>query len=99
MTTLTMLTSASAVSGTTASTFNDDGTIDTEKRNSVLGATALTAGTLIAASIQEKNAMDEIYDKYANAYIDSLSDEELACALEQLDLLEASTSENTIKTI
>lgn len=99
MTTLTMLTSASAVSGTTASTFNKDGTIDTEKRNSLLGATALTAGTLIAASIQEKNAMDEIYDKYANAYIDSMSDEELVSALEQLDLLEASMPENTTKSI
>lgn len=99
MTTLTMLTSTSAVSGTTTSTFNNDGTIDTEKRNSLLGATALTAGTLIAASIQEKNAMDEIYEKYANAYIDSMSDEELASALEQLDLLEPTISDNTTKSI
>lgn len=99
MSTLTMLTSASAVFGTTTSTLNDEGKIDSEKSKSLLGATALTAGTLAAASLQEKNTMDEIYEKYATAYIDSMSDKELADALEQLDLLEATMPENTTKSI
>lgn len=99
MSTLTMLTSTSAVFGTTTSTLNEEGRIDSEKRNSLLGSTALTAGTLVAATIQEKNTMNEIYERYANAYIDSMSVEELANALEQLDLLEASMSENTTKSI
>ncbi len=99
MTTTSMLTSTSATLSTTTSTLGEDGSIDKDKRNLLLGSTALTTGTLIGENIVENHVMNEIYDKYASAYVESMSDEELAIALEKLDLLESSMSENTTKTI
>lgn len=99
MTTTSLISSSGAVLTTTCATLGDDGKIDKDKRNATLGTTAVTAGTLVGATIAEKNTMNEIYEKYSSAYIDSMTDEELALALEQLDLLESSMSENTTKTI
>lgn len=99
MTTLTMLASSSATVGTTSTTFNEDGTIDTEKRNTLIGSSAILGGTIIGSSMLEDNTMNEIYEKYSSSYIDSMSDEELVSALEQLDLLERNIEKSSSKSI
>lgn len=46
-----------------------------------------TATSAIGVSINN-NGIDHIHNKYANAYVESMSDEELADALMQMNLLE-----------
>lgn len=100
MTTTSLLSSSSSVTATSASTLNKDGTINEDNRNMLLGSTVTTTATVLGASYLNAKTIDEIYQKYADAYVESMSDEDLELALVNLDLLEENISENSIaKTI
>jgi len=55
-----------------------------------------TATSAIGVSINN-NGIQEIQHKYANAYVESMSDEELEMALMKMDLLEAEQEEKSIE--
>jgi hypothetical protein len=69
--------------------------VDEDKRNHVLATTIASTATVAGASIANQHNINEIYEKYSSAYVDSLSDEELASALEQVNLLSKELDENT----
>lgn len=77
----------------------DDKKVDSDKRNQVLATTLASTATVIASEIVSQNGMKEIHQKYSQGYIESLSDEELASALQELDLLEKESTQDSIKTI
>lgn len=85
--------------GTATTTLNEDGTINEANRNSLLKSTVATTATVIGASIVNDHTLDKIYEKYATAYIESMSDDELEAALIDLDLLEAKINKSTEKMI
>lgn len=83
--------------GTTSSVTmytTDDEKILPDKRNKVIGTTlALTATTAIGQSMNV-NGERKIYEKYASAYVESMTDEELEIALQKMDLLIADEQNN-----
>ncbi|MBP5678658.1 MAG: hypothetical protein J6X28_02370 [Bacilli bacterium] len=52
--------------------------------------TAAGAATTIAAYSLQQQSLNQIHEKYASSYVESMSDEELERALCKLDLLAAS---------
>lgn len=101
MSTSTLLTGTGcATVTTTCITVKDDDTIDTQSRNIILGTTVATTATAIAGQTLNAHGTKQIYQKYAQAYVESMSDEELERALTQMDLLIAEEKEtNNVKTI
>lgn len=90
----------SATLTTTSITVKEDGTIDTSSRNSLLGTVVSTTATAVAGQTLNAHGTKEIYQKYAQSYVESMSDEELASALSRMDLLLESEPENKdIKTL
>ena len=81
--------------GTATATLNEDGTINEESRNAVLGTAVATTATVVGATILNDHTLDKIYEKYATAYIDSMSDKDLEKALADLDLLEKELNEKS----
>lgn len=95
-------TTTSALGGTVTlySTLNDDGSVSREKSTSLIATTAATGITALGGYSLNEYEVKKIYEEYATAYIDSMSDEELQEALVKLDLLEAEMSKkNDMKTI
>lgn len=93
----------SAGLGTTSSVTmytTDDEKILPERRNEVIGtAVALTATTALGQSMNSIG-QKRIYEKYATAYVESMSDAELEQALQKMDLLLAEEpQENQTKTM
>lgn len=100
MNTSTLLTGTGSVTLTTSMTVKEDGTIDTTSRNTILGTTVSTTATAVAGATLNAHGTREIYQKYAQAYVESMSDEELETALSQMNLLlQEETVDNDIKTL
>ena len=60
-------------------------------RNSIntgITTTVITTASSVFETVSRSNTIDGIYQKYSAAYIDSMSDQQLAKALEEVDLLE-----------
>lgn len=81
--------------GVTASTLNDDGTVNKKKSTIATSITTLPTSTAFGNAKLNDYELQKIYYKYSTAYINSLSDEELAAALEHLDLIEKEFTEKT----
>jgi len=99
MTTTTFLAGSSSLASASSATIKEDGTIDESTRKSLLGASVATTATVLGTTAIKNKTIENIYEKYACRYVDSLSDKELAEALEKLELLEASNSQETTKII
>ena len=98
--TLTTTAWSGAVLGVANSTLNEDGSIDRDKRNSTLATTVSVTATAVIGTIINKHEMKKIHDKATSSYIDSLSNEELAYMLEELNLMETAQEEiKDVKTI
>ena len=98
MSTLGITTIGGAAIGTAVYTTDDNG-INKEKRNHVLATTLASTATVIASEAVSQHGMKEIHEKYSQAYLDSLTDEELEAALQQVNLLINDMDEDTVKTI
>lgn len=78
----------------------DDERILPDKRNRVIGATLTSTATTAIGQSMNVHGQKKVYEKYASAYIESMSDEELETALQKMDLLIADEQDNTqIKTL
>ena len=97
--TTTIITGTAGVVGTTAYTVDKDFKINRDKRNNVLATTLTTTATAIAEDYIPEKTTKKDEEKSSTSYIDSLSDSELALALEKLDLLEKEMNEESIKKI
>ena len=88
MNTTTLITGAGAAVATGIALYdNKNKGIDKGNAKVLVGtAVALTATTIGAGSLNHMT-MDEIHRKYSSAYVESMSDEELETALEQMNLL------------
>ena len=98
---ITMLTGAVALTGTAVSLYDRKNKCLNKEhaRNLALTAVATTATAIAADSIQA-HTREQIHEKYASAYVQSMSDEELEQALIRMDLLEGELPEETsVKTI
>ena len=84
----------------TAYTVNEDGTVDKKKSQRLTTSIATSTTTLATEDLLDRYQIKKSHDRLTSSYIDSLSDDELAQALEQLDLLEIDNNEkNDCKTI
>lgn len=89
-----------SITSTTTATVKEDGTFDTDSRNSILGAAVATTATAVAGQSLNAHGTKQVYQKYAQAYVESMSDEELERALAQMDLLIGEEVDNSnIKTL
>lgn len=93
MNTTTIITGIAGSIGTTSATVNDDGSTDTEKRNSTLVPIAASSATTAVGGTINAHQVEEIYEKYATCvqpslnYVQALSDDDLVEALQKMDLL------------
>lgn len=97
----TMITGAVAITGSAISLYDrKEKKFNTQNaKNLAITSVAGTATTIAAESIQS-HTMEQIHEKYASAYVESMSDAELEQALIKMDLLEAELPESTdVKTI
>lgn len=84
----------------TNATVNDDASINKKQGAEFLGTTALLVATTAVGYTINTNTVKSIQQKYSSAYVESLSDEELAQALQRMDLLIAeSPQEKDVKTL
>ena len=85
---------------TSAYTLNEDGTINKKKRNNTLIPTITSSATVAGEYMLNQRDIKRSHDRLTTSYIESLSDEELAHALEELNLLDNDNNEkNECKTI
>ena len=59
-----------------------------EKYKSLFSTTVMSTTTSIVEGITRNNQIEHIYEKYASAYVESMSDQQLASAIERLDGIE-----------
>ena len=71
-----------------------DNTLKTVAVTAISSATTVTTGACMNSCTKK-----QIYEKYATAYVDSLSDEELEEALQKMNLLAEKLPETNSKTI
>ena len=78
----------------------EDGHIDPTARDSIIGTLLSTTITTAIGDTINVRTMREIHRKYSNAYVESMSDEELEYALERLNLIEGEEpNEYYVKTL
>lgn len=65
----------------------DDEKILPNKRNEVIGTTLVSTATTAVGQSMNAHGQKKIYEKYASAYVESMTDEELELALQKMDLL------------
>lgn len=81
-------------------TLNDEGQIDKKGQRVTTSITAATAITAFGNGTLNEQRINEIENGYTQAYVESLSDQELEAALERLNLIEAEVStKNNSKSI
>ena len=74
--------------------------LNTDNLKSTIYSGVSTTATAVAGASLNHQTMKQIHEKYASAYVESMSDEELEAALVQMDLLVGETNESTdVKTI
>lgn len=100
MNTITLLTGTGSATLTTSIVVKEDGTIDTKSRNTLLGTTVSSTATAVAGATLNAHGTREVYQRYAQAYVESMTDEELETALSHMNLLiQEDTVDNDIKTL
>lgn len=89
--------------GTTSTVLNaisDEGKLEPEKLNSAIISSSVATGSTLAATYSNNKGVEEIYEKYSSAYVESMTEEELVRALEAVELLEKEKFlENNSKTL
>lgn len=80
-----------------------DGQLDEDKMKKTLTTSLISTGTTATSNVvgetRSKKILSEYAERSASEYVESLSDEELAAALEKLNLLESATEEIDIKSL
>lgn len=100
MNTTTLIGMTGVSASLTNYTVGENGQIDKGRRNDLIATTITTSATIAVGGTLNDQSMQQIHSKYANAYVESLSDEQLERALQQLNLLEEETEKmNCVKTI
>lgn len=66
-----------------------DGKIVPKRRNEEIATTVLLTASTVAANISHGHIIKRMHEKYASSYVESMSDEELAKALQQIGELDA----------
>ena len=88
MDTTTLITGAGALTATGFSLYDrKNKTINQENAKSWIASSVAVTATAIASESLNASTMKQIHQEYAAAYVQSMSDEELVAALEQMDLL------------
>ncbi len=100
MNTTTLITGSGAVTATGLSMY-DFKTKKVKKDNVkfAIGASVSTTAVAIAGESLNHRTMDQIHEKYSSSYVESMSDEQLAAALEKMDLLLPENEETGVKTL
>ena len=81
--TSTIGTGASLV--TASATLNEDGSVNKKSRDSFLVSTLTTTATIVSSAIISEQKVNEIYEKYSSAYMESATTEELENAQEKVE--------------
>ena len=81
--TSTIGTGASLV--TASATLNEDGSVNKKSRDSLLVSTLTTTATIVSSAIISEQKVNEIYEKYSSAYMESATTEELENAQEKVE--------------
>lgn len=85
---------------TTSSTLNEDGSVNKNNLLSVLVPVVSSTATVGMGYVMNQHDLKRIKQDAATSYIESMSDEELISALEQLDMLDSEiNNKNDNKTI
>ena len=88
MDTTTLITGAGAVTATGLSLYDrKNKTFNKNNAKTLIAASVAVTATAVANQTLNNRTMDQIHQKYSAAYVESMSDEQLAAALEQMDLL------------
>ena len=100
MDTTTLITGAGALTTTGVTSFDfKEKKVKKENLKPAIGTTVASTATAIAGESLNHMTMEKIHEKYSSAYVESMSDEQLAAALEQMDLLLPETTETDVKTL
>lgn len=100
MNSTTILTGLGVATATTSATVDENGDINKTKRNNVIGTTVAVTATSVIGNTLNAAGMSRIYNQYAQAYVESMSEEELAEACEKLGLIEEDSKADTdVKTL
>ena len=84
----------------TNNTVDDAGNIKKATRNEYIATTVATTATVIVGQCINDATIREVHNKYSRSYVESLSDEELERALQQMDLLAVNNNtEESVKTL
>ena len=84
----TLLTSAIGTGAslvTASATLNEDGSVNKKSRDSFLVSTLTTTATIVSSAIISEQKVNEIYEKYSSAYMESATTEELENAQEKVE--------------
>ena len=74
--------------------------IDATSRKQALGATLTTTGTSVIGSLMNAHDINKVKEEYSRSYVESMTDEELEQALEDVSLLiKDKEKEITVKSI
>lgn len=92
-TTTTILSGLAGAVGVTSTTLNEDGSVNREKRNAILATATSTVAVTLGGDILNKQSKEKVHEKYSQAYVKSMSDDELIKALQDFDLLDKSSEE------
>ena len=96
----TVLGTAIAPTATSAGTLNDDGTVNTSKRNALIVTPTFTTASLAVGASLNAHYDKEMFAESLQGYVESLSDEELVAALEEANAILGEETTNTgVKTI
>lgn len=96
----TIITGAGALTGTGLSLYDVKGKkLNEENAKAMVGTSVALTATAIAAQSLNNQTRKQIQEKYASAYVESMSDEELEDALARLNLLVPEESEKDVKTL
>ena len=101
MNTITLTTEIGAAAGTTLFLYDPKThKLRDENAKNVVYTTIATGATALAANTIYQKRIDEIHEQYTTSYVDSMDDEQLAKALEQMDLLlPEETTQEDVKTL
>lgn len=100
MDTLTLTSTLGTGVAITNGTIDDNRHIDPTARDSIIGTLLSTTITTAIGDTLNAQTMRQIHSKYSNAYVESMSDEELEYALERLNLIEGEEpNEYYVKTL
>ena len=94
MGTISSLITAGAIGvGTTISTVGKDGSVNTDNLKTTLITTTTATATVVGQSIINERDYQQMHAETTNAYVDSISDEQLSAAQSKLAYLDSLSDE------